>query len=305
MATTNDTISIAWREAPDALSTLLGRIRVRGNVYARPVACGDWMVEPKGAGQASYHLLTAGSCWLHVPGRRDPLALAAGDVVFFPRDIPHRLSPAPTPPEGEPRLPERTGGAETHLVCGIYASEDQELQRLIRGLPDVILAKAEGKDTMLARTILLLMASASDTGPGAKMVMDALSDALLSLLLREAIATCHVEQGLLGGLGDPRLAPALSALHSDPGRAWSVESLAEVAALSRSAFAERFQRVMQTTPAAYLSEVRMQEARALLRDTDLSVAIIAERLGYATEAAFRRAYRRVVGRTPGTDRRGR
>lgn len=305
MESTKWSMSKTWTDAPDALSRLLGRIRVRGNVYARPVGCGDWMIEPSGSGQASFHLLAAGSCWLHVDGRRAPLPLAEGDVVFFPHDTPHRLTPTSAVPEGEPRLPERSGGNETKLVCGVYASEDRELQRLVRGLPDVIHAKSESGESLLTRTILLLIAAANDTGPGSSTVMGALSDALLALLLREAIAASQVDAGFLAGLGDSRLAPALTALHSDPGSAWSVESLAELCALSRSAFAERFQRVMQSTPAAYLSEVRMQEARSLLRESDLPVAMIAERLGYATEAAFRRAFRRIVGKTPGDERRGR
>lgn len=290
-------------ESPDALSTLLGRISLRANVYARPVGCGDWLISPSGHAHASFHLVSHGHCWLHMDSLNAPLQLAQGDVVFFPFDVPHQLSPGPEKPVGTPRLPEARLGEQTQLVCGLYRSEDRELERLLRGLPDVVLARTEGRGSRLARIIALLTEEAEDTAPGTHLVLNALSDALLGLLLREAITQGRIEEGLLGGLNDARLAPALAAIHAAPGEAWNVDALAAKASLSRSAFAERFQRVMGATPAAYLAEVRMQEARALLRDREISVAQIAERLGYATEAAFRRAFRRVVGATPGDVRR--
>lgn len=292
-------------EAPDTLSSLLGRISVRGNVYARPIGCGDWLISPSGHDHASFHLVSRGSCWLHMESLSEPVKLSAGDVVFFPFDVAHQLSPGPESPVGEPRLPDARLGEQTQLVCGFYHSRDRELERLLRGLPDVIVAPAKAHESGLARIIALLTEEAETSAPGTHLVLNALSDALLALLLREGIAQGQVQVGFLGGLNDPRLAPALAALHESPGEPWSVDALAEKAALSRSAFAERFQRVMGASPAAYLAEVRMQEARALLRDGEVSVAQIAERLGYATEAAFRRAFRRVVGATPGDVRRRR
>jgi len=293
------------RETPDVLSTLLGRIRLRGNVYARPVACGDWLISPSGHAQASFHLVSHGSCWLHMDSLDAPLQLDAGDVMFFPFDVPHQLSSGPESPVGAPRLPEDGLGEQTQLVCGLYRSQDRELERLLRGLPEVVVARATRQDSGLARLIALLTEEAETTAPGTHLVLNALSDALLALLLREGIAQGKVEEGLLGGLNDARLAPALTALHAAPGEPWTVDTLADKASLSRSAFADRFQRVMGASPAAYVAEVRMQEARALLRDSDVSVAQIAEQLGYATEAAFRRAFRRVVGATPGDVRRRR
>lgn len=286
-------------EKPDTLSTLLGRISVRGNVYARPIGCGDWLISPSGHAHASFHLVSRGSCWLHMASLSEPVKLDAGDVVFFPFDVPHQLSPGRDFPVGDSRLPDARLGEQTQLVCGLYRSQDRELERLLCGLPDVVVARAKSNKSSLASLIALLTEEAEATEPGTNLVLNALSDALLALLLREAIRQGHVAQGLLGGLNDPRLAPALSAMHACPGELWNVDTLAEKAALSRSAFAERFQRIMGASPAAYLAEVRMQEARALLRDNEVSVAQIAERLGYATEAAFRRAFRRVVGATPG------
>lgn len=286
-------------EKPDTLSTLLGRISVRGNVYARPIGCGDWLISPSGHAHASFHLVSRGSCWLHMAALAQPLQLNAGDVVFFPFDVPHQLSPGREMPVGESRLPDARLGEQTQLVCGLYRSQDRELERLLRGLPDVVVARAKSNEAGLASLIAVLTEEADATEPGTHQVLNSLSDALLALLLREAIIQGHVAQGFLGGLNDPRLAPALAALHAYPGEPWNVDTLAEKAGLSRSAFAERFQRVMGTSPAAYLAEVRMQEAHALLRDNEVSVAQIAERLGYATEAAFRRAFRRVVGATPG------
>lgn len=292
-------------EKPDTLSTLLGRISLRGSVYARPIGCGDWLISPSGHTHASFHLVSRGSCWLHMASLPEPLSLGAGDVVFFPFDVPHQLSPGREVPVGAPRLPADRLSEETQLVCGLYRSQDRELERLLRGLPDVVAVRAKAQDSSLARIIALLTEESETSGPGTHLVLNSLSDALLALLLREGIAQGQVAEGLLGGLNDPRLAAALTAMHAAPGDPWTVDTLAEKAALSRSSFADRFQRVMGASPAAYLAEVRMQEARALLRDNETSVAQIAERLGYATEAAFRRAFRRVVGTTPGDVRRRR
>lgn len=282
---------------------LLGRIGLRGEVYARPVGCGDWLVNTSGHGRASFHLVSSGTCWLHMDPPAEPAQLLAGDVVFFPADSMHQLTPGPGQPSGQNRLPPPDSGEQTRLVCGLYRSRDRELERILRGLPKVVIARADGRGSAMARTITLMAEEAQTGEPGTQLVLNALSDALLALLLRESIAQGKVQDGLLGGMNDARLAPALAAMHAAPGQAWSVDALAVKAMLSRSAFAERFQRILGTSPASYLARLRMNEARALLQDNEISVAQIAERLGYATEAAFRRAFRRVVGSTPGDARR--
>ena len=291
------------QEPLDPLSMLLGRIGLRGEVYARPVGCGDWLINTSGHGRASFHLVSSGTCWLHMDPSYEPVQLLAGDVVFFPADTMHQLTPGAGQPSGQHRLPGPGPGEQTQLVCGLYRSRDRELERILRGLPRVVIARADGRGLAMARTITSMAEEAQLAEPGTQLVLNALSDALLALLLRESMAQGKVQDGLLGGMNDARLSPALAAMHAAPGQDWSVDALAGKAMLSRSAFAERFQRILGTSPASYLAHLRMNEARTLLQDNEVSVAQIAERLGYATEAAFRRAFRRVTGTTPGDARR--
>ncbi len=285
----------------DLLSALLRRISLRGRVYSRPVGCGDWQVNPSGHARASYHLVASGTCWLHFKPPAAPVALAAGDLLFFSEDVWHLLSASREPHDALTRLPAVDGGSSvTQLVCGLYAADDNDLRRLLRGLPPWVLIRSAAGGARLATLVAMLAGESDEDAPGAAAVRDALSDALLALVLRHCLQTEQVQGGLLSALRDPRLAPLLSDLHAEPGAQWNVERMAERAALSRSALAERFRNTVGCAPVQYLAELRMQEASRLLRSEGLSVAAVAERLGYGNEAAFRRAFRRVAGTTPGT-----
>lgn len=290
-------------DRPDLLSALLRRISLRGQVYSRPVGCGDWQVNPSGHARVGYHLVASGRCWLHLAPPAAPVALAAGDLLFFAEDVWHLLSSSREPRDDLTRLPPVDGSAVTELVCGLYTADDAELQRLLRGLPPWLLVRADAGGNQLATLIAMLSHENGSDEPGATAVRDALSDALLALVLRHSLREGLVQDSLLLALHDPRLAPLLSDLHADPGAAWTVERMAERAALSRSALAERFRSALGCAPVQYLAEIRMQEASRLLRSEGLSVAAVAERLGYGNETAFRRAFRRVAGTTPGTLRR--
>lgn len=288
----------------DLLSSLLARISLRGHVYSRPVGCGQWQVNPSGSARATYHLVAGGECWLHMHDQAEPIALRQGALVFFPRDSWHVLSASRTLTDDETRLPPLDGSAQTRLVCGLYRGDDQELERLLRGLPDVVIIRAGEADARIAQVIDLLASEHDADAPGSALLLDALSDVLLALIFRYCLEHGLISHGLLSALSEPRLAAVLAAIHADPGADWNLSTLAARAALSRSTFAERFRQSIGVSPGQYLVELRMQEASVLLRNELISVAQIAERMGYATEAAFRRAFRRTTGRTPGEVRRG-
>lgn len=288
----------------DLLSLLIGRVSLRGRVYARPTVCGEWQINPSGKARATYHLLGRGGGWLHMRGGQPPIALRSGDLVFFPDDAWHVLTSSPDLQGELSRMPPANGGPYTQLVCGLYQADDRELARLLQGLPDVVLIRADEGGSRLSHVVRLLSEESEQDSQGSGLILDALSDVLLTLILRHCVDRGMISRGLLAGLGEPRLASALLAMHQDPGHDWRLETLAQRCALSRSTFAERFQRVLGISPGHYLAELRMNEARALLRSESMSVAQIAERLGYATETAFRRAFRRITGRTPGDVKRG-
>jgi AraC-like DNA-binding protein len=174
----------------------------------------------------------------------------------------------------------------------------------MRGLPRLLFVPgAEGRPPpWLAPYVEVLRQEAFDAGPGSDVVMARLSDALIARTLREpAVVSAH--PGWLAGLRDPHLAAVLGALHADPARPWTLAMLAGVAALSRTAFTARFAATVGEPPMRYLQSLRLHHAKRLLRDDRLTVAAVATRVGYSSEAAFAATFRRVFGEPPGAWRR--
>ncbi|TAL93935.1 MAG: AraC family transcriptional regulator, partial [Rhodanobacter sp.] len=167
----------------------------------------------------------------------------------------------------------------------------------------ILLRQSSPSDPVVAATptalLQLIIAEAQTNGPGAAALMDKLSDALFMYALRQCLAAGTVEQGLLRAISDPYLGPVLLAVHQDPQHPWTVASLADKVHLSRAAFARRFAQSVGTTPMEYVTALRMQQAHAALAERGVSVAEAAEIAGYATEAAFSRAFKRIHGRSPG------
>jgi AraC-like DNA-binding protein len=156
----------------------------------------------------------------------------------------------------------------------------------------------------MADLVRLMITEAERGGVGGEVVLDRLGDALFVLAVRVAMARGEANRGFLAALADRHLHLALRAIHADPARSWPLESLAREAGLSRSAFATRFHALAGLTPMGYLRRWRMQLAAEWLRDGGLPLIEIAERLGYGSEAAFSRAFKRELGSSPGQIRRG-
>lgn len=269
----------------DLVSELLETSRLRATVYASPRACGAWQLNTSGDGKPGFHLVARGACWLHVrdcPAR----ALTAGDLVVLPRNDWHVLSARIELVGDDTSMPVDDGPA-TELVCGRFDFGDALAGTLLESMPDVLVV---GNDaTRLEGLARLLAAEAAGHAPGRQLALDRLSDVLFVAVLRHLIETGTVSRGLLAGLRDPRLARALGAVHADPGWPWTLQSLARVAGLSRSVFAERFRQTMGLSPGQYLTRARMDKARALLAEGGRSVASVAAEVGYESEAGFRRA----------------
>ena len=289
----------------DPLSLVLRRLRLRARVFLRADYCGNWAVDTSGDRNAPFHLVTHGTGWLHEPGR-PPQPLTAGDLVVFPHDARHTLSDSDAPPD--PALlnqgPTQSDGPSTGLLCGYFTFDRRAGGPLLDGLPATIvldLTEASRRhDT--ASLIQLWMTEAAGDAPGRDAAIDQLAYVVFIHILREQIRRGEV-RGPLEALTDPAIGPVLNDIHARPGDTWSVDGLAARAGLSRSAFAERFRSRVGMTPARYLTHWRMQAAIDLLENTRLSVAEIADRSGYASEVAFRKAFRKQVGEPPGRVRR--
>jgi AraC-like DNA-binding protein len=267
------------------------------------------------AGSAGFRVVLEGSCWL-IPDRGEPLPLGPGDVVFLPYGAEHALADSPTTPLEAPRcagpLPDPApapadGSRVTVTLCGAYQLDPALAHPLLRDLPEVVHLPARvGRHAELRAAVDLLGAELQRPRLGA----DALVSALLDLLLLYILRSWFDDQPLSGdatgwaaALRDPAVGAALHAIHRDPGRAWTVESLGANVGLSRAAFARRFTALVGQPPLAYLTWWRLTTAARLLHRSDAPLSTIAARVGYASEFAFAAAFKRQLGTPPGRYRR--
>lgn len=294
------------RTNSDLLSGFLGQCRVSATVFASPSVCGNWRINTTGLHRLGFHLVARGSCWLHMRGFAAPEPLRTGDLLLVPGHHWHVLSPEVELQDDDMLLPEGGVGPRTDLICGSISLTEVGLEALLHSLPDfVLLRTGDGEAGAQLESLARLMATESRrTDAGRQVALDRLADVLLVMVLRHVMERHLVRGGLLAALADPRLAPVLGALHAAPGEAWTLPRLAALAGMARTTFAQRFATVVGETPMHYVLRWRMHEAERMLRDSRLSAAQVAERLGYGTEAAFRRAFKRVHGFGPGVTRRG-
>lgn len=282
-------------------------MRLNTEIYARPDYCGSWALDTSGHRKAAFHLIERGSGWLHTADGAEPRPLSSGELVLFPRDAPHVIANSAEAPAAHlvnRPPPEQLSGPVTSLLCGFFEFQSKAAWPLLDGLPPVIVldlkdsARQHGTQTLLQ----LIIGELQREAPGADAAVNQLAYVLFVHVLRSQMDE-GLTQGLLRALADARIGRALNRIHSDFGVDWTVERLAGEVAMSRSGFAKLFRDLVGMTPIRYLTEWRMQEARDLLRRSDMSIADIAERSGYQSEVAFRKAFKSVVGETPGRVRR--
>jgi len=292
----------------DGLSILLNRLQLSARVFLRADFCGDWAVDTSGVRRAPFHLVTRGTGWLHEPGDA-PRLLTAGDLVVFPHDSAHTLSSSQTePPRDVVNLPTREPAQLTEpvtgLMCGYFSFDRRAAGPLLDGLPKSMVLHlndaARQRDT--GSLVQLWMSEAARQAPGCDVAIDRLAYVVFIHVLREQLARGRIK-GPVAALADARLGPVLNRIHADPGAIESVDAMAAMASMSRSAFADRFRQRVGLTPGRYLAHWRMQLAIDLLTNSQLPIARIAERCGYQSEVSFRQAFKKALGQPPGLVRR--
>jgi AraC-like DNA-binding protein len=261
-----------------------------------------------------------GSTWVRVIGLDEPMHLESGDLVLVPHGAEHVLADTPDTPcrtvDEVVRLAGFTGrgalvhggddnGAPTRLVCGHFAFDDGVDHPLLDQLPPAIVVRWDEtvRDSPLEDAFRFIAREAQESRPGHEAVVQRLSEVLFVQALRQWAAQAAPDRGMLAALADARLANALAAIHAEPGARWTLESLGRRAAMGRTAFAERFRDVVGTTPLQYLTFWRVQQAKRLLMETQLSLGQIADRVGYESGASLSRVFRRNTGASPGAYRR--
>jgi len=267
----------------------------------------------------SYHVVTHGDCWGGLIGE-PPVRLSAGDIIVFPRGEAHVMSSAPgmretpdlavyrRPDEGRLPFTISMGSSRpdpARIVCGFLGCDARPFNPLLAALPRVIRV-SDRAGGALGAFVQLAVAESKAPRIGGECVLSRLSELMFVDVVRQYLETLPPESsGWLAGLRDPFVGRAIAALHVRPARDWTLEALARDVGLSRSALAERFTLFVGQPPMQYLTNWRMQLAANHLLTGQESVAQAAERVGYESEAAFSRAFKKVVGVPPSQWRRRR
>jgi len=297
----------------DALSAVLRMVRLRACIYFVRDMPAPWGLDIPAQMTGPFHMVLAGRCLMEREG--EAVWLEAGDAAIFPHGNPHCLrdrpdSPAQPAAQVMPALLSgsgpATGPAATRMLCGHFEIDRRFDHPVLRELPPSLIVRnvfdarhAPG----LGQIVSLLSQEAEMSGPGAAVIADRMGEVLFVLALRSWLADQAPREGLLAAMADVRLSRALDHIHGHAGQEIDLETLARIAGMSRTAFALRFRDVTGTTPAAYLTEWRLMQARELLAGSDLPMAEIADRVGYKSDASFLRAFRRIFGDSPGAFRR--
>jgi AraC-like DNA-binding protein len=259
-----------------------------------------------------FHVVAAGRCWVSLAGG-DRHWASRGDVIVLPygddykmggveeSEIVPILSLIARPPwTTMPVVTHGAGGQRTDLVCGHLHSDDALFDPAMAALPAVFVVRLADTPAAHWMEASLQYALSSPTTADTSKVSTRLPELLLIEVLRVHLASAPAaEHGWIAALGDPVLAPAMAQIHATPGRKWTVAQLASTASVSRSVLDDRFRRMLGRSPIRYLTEWRMHVAADLFATTDLSVATIGRRVGYDSEEAFSRAFKRSHGSPPG------
>jgi AraC-like DNA-binding protein len=303
----------------DALSEALRGIRFRSRVLCRSELSAPWGFTVRQSSGASFHFVVEGACFLETSEEPDLVPLTAGELVILPRGQTHTVRDAPAspslllddliaanPPDESGRLRLGGGGRPTVLLCGAFDFDGTDALPLLSALPPRMVVRSGAPHAGWLRLLMdALVQDARRSGAGSGPLVDRLMDIVFIQAVRAHIGGLGgPDAGWLAAMRDPHLGAAIGALHGDPARAWTVARLARLVGMSRTAFATRFALLLGESPMKYLTRFRMARAIEHLRHGRMTLASIAEHVGYTSDVAFSKAFKRHVGIGPGAFRRG-
>ena len=292
----------------DVLSDILSKVKLSSVVYFKSDFSDPWGMEiPKGP-FAQFHIVTKGQCLLKTVERS--IQLFTGDIVVFPLGASHWLANSENSAlhDGQEVVRSILAGKSlfegenlsTTLVCGHFDFDRSVDHPFIKELPAIIhITNTDVKEfSWLERITDLVIQEAGKEQPGSNVIVNKLGEVLFVHTLRAYIERNKLKQGFIAAIQDERISKVLKAIHSSSGENWQLEELAQIAGMSRTSFTNRFKELIGDTPFSYLTQWRLLQAKELLRESKKSVGEISEAVGYQSEAAFNRVFKKRVEQTP-------
>jgi len=299
----------------DVLGDVLKALRLNGSVYFNTCFCSPWGMSLANSPRASFHIIVNGDAWLKLPSQPQPIQLFAGDIIMFPTGVAHTIS------EQEHSIcheasevveaynneqPMFVGDTESiALVCG-YVEFDRSMSHpFIDNLPEYIHIKADVRtefywlDSVIKQ---IIMESQGDI-PGSTAIVDRFTEVLFIQIIRTYAQQNNVDMSYFKALTDKQLSKALQLIHRQADKEWTVDLLASEIGMSRTAFYNRFNDLVGEAPIKYLYKWRMMQAKQKLIDTQKPINHIAEEVGYQSDSAFQKAFKRFFKLTPASVRK--
>ena len=256
------------------LETVLGAYRMRVEITADVRYCGTWYDQEPATRFGQFHLLTEGECWVSGAALEQPLQLRRGDLIVFPAGVRHVLSSS-----ADPHLPATEDPGDSAMLCGELEFITGTSNPIFSALPAYFVVRADDSSEGFRQLASMLTETSRDRRWGRQLVQNKLADSLFTMAVCEYVRRAE-----------------------RPREDWTIQSMAQCAGMSRTAFAELFSATVGLPPIQYLAQWRATEARRLLKNRRFSVAAVADMLGYRSEAAFRRFFKRIEGIGPGKAR---
>ena len=284
-----------------AFTDFINLLRLKVNIYHNAKVCGNWVINEHTLGTTCFHVVTTGSCRLNVPGHLN-IEFNSGDMVIFPHELEHSMHPIGGQTGKQQHLSYKTDLSGTGMLCGEVSVMHLFRNQLLQALPPVLLIRNNKKAPWLNNIVELLLQESCKGDQSNSVMLNRLSEMLFIFALRHYLENEKSQQGILALYGNEKLATALKYFHNSPEKKWDINSLAIQAGMSRTAFATKFKQQSGWTVNQYTNWWRMQIAWELLQSGD-KVSSVAYQVGYLSEAAFSRAFKKQFDVSAGSVRR--
>ena len=297
----------------DVLNQLFSTFKVAANIFHNGQYCGDWAINTSGTHYMNFHIVSHGSCYLSLPAgaaqteKHVPIRLSQGDVVLFPNDSQHVISgqsdsKAITNSSASQNYRSGIHPSATGLVCGYFSHHHPLVSSITAHLPEAIIIKSQslnGTPSGLHYLLEALLDESKQPGQASDLIMGRIAEAILAIIFRQHLPT---DNGVLAATVHPKLGAVMSAIHGAPEKKWTINLLAQQCFMSRAAFNELFKSVLQQSPMEYVTQWRLGLAYRMLADENVSTLHAALSCGYDNESSFSKAFKRVLGVSPGAVR---